>query len=75
LICRMRVRPCKLGAVAKLLRPVVIEPVFAGFKALEDGMRRLLIVGSSMLGRRRVAAAHVHASNISATSPRGREYH
>ncbi len=61
LICGMRVRPHKLGAVAKLFGPVVVEPIFAGFKALEDGMRRLLIVGSSMPCGRCVAAAFMPA--------------
>jgi hypothetical protein len=61
LILRMGVGRSKLRAVAELLRPVIVEPVLARFKTLEDGMSGLMIVSSRMLGGRRITAADVPA--------------
>jgi hypothetical protein len=58
-------RPRKLGAIAKLLRPVVVEPVLTGFVALNDGMRRRVIMRGRMLAGRHVAATDVTALRTS----------
>jgi len=58
---RMRVRGSKLLAGDELLCAVVVEPVLPRFEALDDRVRRLVIVGGRVLGGRGVAAAHVSA--------------
>jgi hypothetical protein len=58
---RVRMRRRKLGAIAKLLRPVVVEPVLTGFIALNHGMvRRMRMRGRVLAGR------HVAASDMTA---------
>ena len=61
LIRGMCVRQSKPGAIAKLPRPVVVEPVLSGFETLNHGMTRRMIVGRRVTAGRRVAATDVPA--------------
>jgi phosphodiesterase/alkaline phosphatase D-like protein len=62
----MRVRAGQLGAIDKFARAIVVEPVFSGLEAVDDGVAGGGVVLGGMLVWRRIAAADVAALGAAA---------
>ena len=62
----MRARAVKLRTLKGFSRSVIVEPVFAGFEAIDDRVARGRVVLRRMLAWRSIAAADVTAFGASA---------
>ena len=63
---RMRARIGQLRSVKSFSRSVIVEPVFAGLKAIDDRVARGRVVLRRMLAWRSIAATNVDAFGTSA---------